>query len=568
MPMPPRAGSATLRHMKTNRTRVHALAVAGVGLSFAASLAVSAQAQPATALPQGWTDAQRHAFYRTTQGSRLVPYSIFVTLETATSTARFAGSANLASFGYLFEPTPTSDNPDGLPMGFVKDTQPGEPDAFGLTCAACHTRDLTYRGTRMRVDGAPGYGDTERFLQALEAALGATLSDPSKFDRFRIANGVATGAPATALQATLEAAYAKVAAENADNMPPSGVNDPGFGRLDALAHIKNRVANFVNPGTHPDFGIDATAPANFPFLWDAPYLDFVQWPGTIPNWGLGSLGRNVGEVLGVFAETTASTFFGSLQIQTTANKTNLIAIENQLLQLESPQWPANLPAPDPVLAALGQPVFAQYCGSCHGTVARGTPSNYIQTFSSDAAVVGTDSTQADNNVNDLAWAGLTASSNPTTQVNGLSLLETVVENIVIPDLGQSSSIGASHKEPILPPTRNVNPKNAGAHTYKARPLNGIWATPPYLHDGSVRTLAELLLPGAQRETSFCVGSIEFSPTDVGLVNDCTVPNAQLYDTTRKGNGNLGHEYGTPADTRFPPLTSLLRAAVVEYLKTL
>ena len=52
--------------------------------------------------------------------------------------------------------------------------------------------------------------------------------------------------------------------------------------------------------------------------------------------------------------------------------------------------------------------------------------------------------------------------------------------------------------------------------YKARPLNGIWATAPYLHNGSVRTLRQLLLPAADRQTVFQVGSREYDPKDAGV----------------------------------------------------
>ena len=54
--------------------------------------------------------------------------------------------------------------------------------------------------------------------------------------------------------------------------------------------------------------------------------------------------------------------------------------------------------------------------------------------------------------------------------------------------------------------------------YKARPLNGIWATAPYLHNASVRTLYQLLLPAEQREKTFNLGSKEFDPVNVGYVD--------------------------------------------------
>ena len=99
--------------------------------------------------------------------------------------------------------------------------------------------------------------------------------------------------------------------------------------------------------------------------------------------------------------------------------------------------------------------------------------------------------------------------------------------------------------------------------YKARPLNGIWATAPYLHNGSVRTLRQLLLASDTRQTTFRVGSREYDPKDVGFVDD----GAYLFDTRLPGNSNRGHEgpeYGTAELQADPEMLE----ALLEYLKTL
>jgi hypothetical protein len=96
-------------------------------------------------------------------------------------------------------------------------------------------------------------------------------------------------------------------------------------------------------------------------------------------------------------------------------------------------------------------------------------------------------------------------------------------------------------------------------SYKARPLNGIWATAPFLHNGSVPTLYDLLLPPAARPKRFTLGRREFDPKKVGYVSDGEVP--FVVDTSVTGNGNGGHEYGVT-------LAEDDRWALVEYLKTL
>ena len=97
--------------------------------------------------------------------------------------------------------------------------------------------------------------------------------------------------------------------------------------------------------------------------------------------------------------------------------------------------------------------------------------------------------------------------------------------------------------------------------YKARPLDGIWATAPYLHNGSVPTLADLLKSPADRPEEFYVGSHEFDPTLVGFRTGPTGKDEFLFDTKHVGNGNAGHEYGTT-------LSDDDKKALLEYLRSL
>jgi len=75
-------------------------------------------------------------------------------------------------------------------------------------------------------------------------------------------------------------------------------------------------------------------------------------------------------------------------------------------------------------------------------------------------------------------------------------------------------------------------------------MAGVWATPPYLHNGSVLTLYDLLLPAAQRPTKFFVGSRKYDPVRLGYVNEKDDLRVFEFDTTKNGNSNAGHEYGT------------------------
>jgi hypothetical protein len=149
------------------------------------------------------------------------------------------------------------------------------------------------------------------------------------------------------------------------------------------------------------------------------------------------------------------------------------------------------------------------------------------------------------------------------------------------DLGAwlfSNEIKPSIKRGNYDPDTNADPY-ASIRAYKGRSLNGIWATAPYLHNGSVPTLYHLLLPkkepgdpddGEYRPDQFVVGSREFLPDVVGL--KFTGYGGSYFDTSKQGNSNAGHEYGAKSTiasdgTSLPPLTREERLDLVEYLKT-
>jgi hypothetical protein len=106
----------------------------------------------------------------------------------------------------------------------------------------------------------------------------------------------------------------------------------------------------------------------------------------------------------------------------------------------------------------------------------------------------------------------------------------------------------------------VTPQWHTRPVYVARPLASIWASAPYLHNGSVPTLHDLLLPVAQRPKTFPMGHREYDPVKVGYTTTVATP-VWTFRTDSVGNRNTGHEYGTA-------LTESQRLALLEYLKKL
>jgi hypothetical protein len=106
-------------------------------------------------------------------------------------------------------------------------------------------------------------------------------------------------------------------------------------------------------------------------------------------------------------------------------------------------------------------------------------------------------------------------------------------------------------------------------------LNGIWATAPYLHNGSVPTLFDLLLPANQRPRKFFLGTREYDPDKVGYVTLEAAPgNTFAYETQDEmgnqidGNWNSGHVYDGNFSNLPPVEADRNRRAIIEYLKSL
>ena len=99
--------------------------------------------------------------------------------------------------------------------------------------------------------------------------------------------------------------------------------------------------------------------------------------------------------------------------------------------------------------------------------------------------------------------------------------------------------------------------------YVAVSLDGLWLRGPYLHNGSVPSLADLFEPPDARPKQFWRGYDVLDPSRVGFVSDGSEASrvGTFYDTSLPGNSNAGHTYGTT-------LPAASKRALVEYLKTM
>ena len=120
----------------------------------------------------------------------------------------------------------------------------------------------------------------------------------------------------------------------------------------------------------------------------------------------------------------------------------------------------------------------------------------------------------------------------------------------------------------LPPQEDPNKcggEEGVANKYESRVLQGIWAAAPYLHNGSVPTLTDLLKPAEDRPASFFIGP-NYDPAKVGLASDQPQDLRSELVTTdcndvNSGRSRCGHDYGTE-------LPEQDKVALIEYLKKL
>jgi len=245
-----------------------------------------------------WKPTTRANFYTQDQGSRIMPLSWLEALKQSDGTPFLADS--LSRYGYLRNPA----NSNSLPVGFTASGPQGNQFA-GMTCAACHTRQISADGKEYRIDGGPAIVDFQTFLVDLRAAVRGILHDDTAFLTFaRAVLGVPAPKPGDVaeLRENVQAWYNRFDALITKGLP---VAPWGIGRLDAVGMIFNRLTG-LDLGKPPSYLIAdnikrADAPVRYPFLWNAPKQDKTQWPGFADNGNdLLGLSRNLGEVYGVF----------------------------------------------------------------------------------------------------------------------------------------------------------------------------------------------------------------------------------------------------------------------------
>lgn len=548
-----------------------------------------------------WSAAERQTYYFTPQGTQVkgLRYDWFTALELPFSQQRFASPEYLARFGFLIDPAQKAspENPGNLPVGFARHQNPGSTDQFlDITCAACHTGELHFKGQAIRIDGGsaqhvlPSSVPTLRggsFGQALVASLASTYYNPWKFERFaRQVLGKDYDARHEELRKAFKTSldtFLRVAWNDTHRgLYPT---EEGPGRTDAFGRIAN--ASFGDAISAENYRV-ANAPVDYPQLWEIWTFDWVQWNGSAQQ----PMARNVGEALGVgatlnFFDAQGKPLQGDARYPSSVRVRDLNKIEETLQLLKPPVWPeALLGAIDKPLAAKGRALFTENCAGCHvPKVVQGPDRPVQQLHMLPVQVIGTDPGTANNiadhrfDLTSLQWdpaelAKLDVQLHPTptepldlsqlSVAKGLAYVTAFVENRAYRDAGVTPAERPALDGFGLP----IGVRELRA--YKARPLAGVWATPPFLHNGSVPTIYQLLSPQDERATTFYKGNFEYDPRHLGYRTEAFA-NGFIFDTRITGNHNSGHEFragerGNGVIGRL--LQPQERWALLEYLKVL
>ena len=231
--------------------------------------------------------------------------------------------------------------------------------------------------------------------------------------------------------------------------------------------------------------------------------------------------------------------------------------------LEGLEPPAYIFPIDQALAKQGEPIYAEYCADCHGRNGRDFSGERVG-FVTPIKAIGTDPYRLNNYTESLAlnmamtYAGQKREQRAHPCPGGTSYRPP----------SRKSGPAASRLEAIEQEEGSYRYQHyRKTNGYVNMPLDGIWLRAPYLHNGSVPTLRDLLAPGDQRPSSFYRGNDLYDPKNLGFLSTEPVDTSGkplfLFNTAFPGNGSQGHE-GAEFGTELPPAE---KEALLEYLKT-
>ena len=274
---------------------------------------------------------------------------------------------------------------------------------------------------------------------------------------------------------------------------------------------------------------ERNAPVDFPSIW-------LQKPrqGMQLHWD----GNNV-----MAEERNKNAAFGTGTTPPTIDLAAIGRLEQWLLTAAPPKYPYPI---DSAKAAQGEKLYSEYCAGCHGADGR--------TFSAPAGTEARECIDPKEKEDDLYGPQV----GRITRIDYIGTDRHRLDSFTYDLAVNLGTVYAGY------PHRYCHYRKTFG--YANMPLDGIWLRAPYLHNGSVPTLRDLLEPSSQRPKQFHRGNDVYDPAKVGFVSDTEEQGGRkffAYDTAKPGNSNSGHEgkrYGTE-------LAPAEKDALVEFMKT-
>jgi len=438
--------------------------------------------------------------------------------------------AILSSYGFITPerianwepevPLPGFERPLGMVSGEVASLLPPmRVDAINLGCAACHAGVLyDARGlpTRDVWLGLPNTSlDLERYTRGVYSGLARGLAEPE-----RLADAVDQLYPAMGWQERTTLRWLlmprirdRMAELKAGLDAPAPFSNGGPGRTNGVAALKS-VLGLIDPSERcPEYGFTSIPDLGWRGLRTSLLVDGFYTPRVHSS--------DTEDLAAIVAFFTVPTM--GMQPETAEEAIPQVT-EVMSWVLESYR-PPPFPGPiDHARAEAGREVYVARCAGCHGMTSEGTRDVRLVSFPNRL------SPQEEVRTSPARWQAIDA-----------DLVAKVSE----------SAIG-----------RHAVPRATGG--YVAPILSSLWATAPYLHNGSVPTLWHLMHP-RERPASFLVGGHALDFVKVGIAypegyRPWSQP--ELYDTTAPGQENGGHE------AEFEALSEEEKSALIEYLKLL
>lgn len=551
----------------------------------------------------GLSNAERNQYYYMDEGIQYLPVDVILSLDRPLDTGFGLYDERFFAHPERLGLYPNLLNNSSLPIGITASQDPEYARQFGINCSTCHTSMITYQGRAILVDGNSGLFAIDRLIKEMIFSVAATMVSPTEFDKFysryQALNNIVESEQDkkdyqdflksdnyTQLQTSVNTHVKKYHPDMTEKLQkvvssvvknttltsgayptkdelssrlkmfgylakrllffyeqtkyassPNGstVSDSGLGRSNPWSVVKNMLADHLEGKSTSDFPQVVGGPINTPSIWRFDRSERIFWMGVTNSMEE----RNLAQGVSLITDFNWDTY------ETTISVRKLRQISAYAKKITPPVWPsAILGSIDQGKAALGKVLFKKNCLNCHADAL----TNVTASFKYNYMDVGTDPNYYNGQVESFYGKDL-FKDELAPWLKKVKAGAYTREKVSNPNLFEYNRLPVIWEAPA-------------GNKPAARPLYGIWASAPYLHNGSVSSIKELLNKPADRKKSFYVGSTEFDPVDLGFKDEELYFSylLQVDCATCTGNSNQGHDFGTN-------LTEDQKYQLIEFLKS-